>query len=140
MVAVAVAEARVRLMRGRHTTGPLTRACLHTCRRGDTGIGSPQRQEKRHGPRGAAAGVNADARGSATIFASQASRGSQVTLGAVFLCALRPHMPIKMNAGVKHAEFQEGRKIKRDATCTTRCLASVDGRGVYFRNDFMIAW
>ena len=49
-------------------------------------------------------------------------------------------MPIKMNAGVKHAEFQEGRKIRRDATCTTRCLASVDGRGVYFRNDFMIAW
>ena len=44
-------------------------------------------------------------------------------------------MPIKMNAGVKHAEFQEGRKIRRDATCTTRCLASVDGRGVYFRND-----
>ena len=108
---VAVAEARVRLMPSRHTTGPLTRACLHTCRRGDTGIGSPQRQEKRHGPRGAAAGVNADARGSATIFASQASRGSQGTRGAVFLCALRPHMPIKMNAGVQHAEFQEGRKI-----------------------------
>ena len=45
-------------------------------------------------------------------------------------------MPIKMNAGVKHAEFQEGRKIRRDATCTTRCLASVDGRGVYFRNIY----
>ena len=44
-------------------------------------------------------------------------------------------MPIKMNAGVKHAEFQEGRKIKRDATCATRYLASVGGRGVYFRND-----
>ena len=89
----------------------------------------------------AAAGVNVDARGSATIFGTQVSRGSQGTRGAVFLCALRPHMPIKMNAGVKHAEFQEGRKIKRDATCATRYLASVGGRGVYFRNDpFMLAW
>ena len=102
---------------------------------GLSGHGQLSKLRKSHAPRGAAAGINADARGSATIFASQASRGSQVTRGAVFLCALRPHMPIKMNAGVKHAEFQEGRKIKRDATCTTRCLASVDGRGVYFRND-----
>ena len=103
-------------------------------------MGSPRRQEKSHAPRGAAAGVNADARGSATVFASQASRGSQVTLGAVFLCALRPHMPIQMIAGVKHAEFQEGRKIKPDATCATRYLASVGGRGGYFGTiRFMLA-
>ena len=91
MVAVAVAEARVRLMRGRHTTGPLTRACRHTCRRAYPGVGSPRRQEKSHAPRGAAASVNADARGSATIFASQASRGSQGTRGVVLLFVLRPH-------------------------------------------------
>ena len=129
---VAVAEVRVRLRRGRHTTGLLTQACRHTCRRAYPGVGTLRRQEKSHAPRGAAASVNADARGSATIFASQASRGSQGTRGAVFLCALRPHMPIKMNAGVQHAEFQEGRKIKRGATCATRCLASVGRRDVYF--------
>ena len=46
---------------------------------------------KSHAPRGAAASVNADARGSATIFASQASRGSQVTLGAVVMSVRRQH-------------------------------------------------
>ena len=50
------------------------------------------------------------------------------------MCALRLHLLMKMNAGAQYAEFQEGRKIKRDATCTTRCLASVDGAG-YFRPD-----
>ncbi len=57
------------------------------------------------------------------------------------MCALRLHMLIKMNAGVQHAEFQEGRKIERDATCATRYLASVGRRDVYFGTiRFMLAW
>ena len=51
------------------------------------------------------------------------------------MCALRLHLLMKMNAGAQYVEFQEGRKIERDATCATRYLASVGGRDVYFRND-----
>ena len=88
---------------------------------GLSGHGQLSKLRKSHAPRGTAASVNADARGSATIFGTQVSRGSQGTRGAVFLCALRPHMPIKMNAGVQHAggskkpQDDKARRDLRDA-------------------------
>ena len=132
---VAVAEARVRLRRGRHTTGPLTQACRHTCRRAYPGVGSPRRQEKSHAPRGAAAGVNADARGSATVFASQASRGSQGTRGVVLLFVLRPH------AGHHNERRRPARGVPRrpqDKTRRDMCDAVLGIRwqaGWLLRND-----
>ena len=128
---VAVAEARVRLMPSRHTTGPLTRACRHTCRRAYPGVGSSRRQEKSHAPRGAAAGVNADARGSATIFASQASRDSQMTLEPVVESVRRPHA-VHHNQRRRSSAGEGGALSSQSCNArSTRCLAAVSGKDVY---------
>ena len=139
MVAVAVPETRVRLRRGRHTTGPLTQACRYTCRRAYPGVGSPRRPEKSHAPRRAAASVNADARGSATVFASQASRGSQGTRGVVLLFVLRPHAG---HHNERHRPASEVPRRPQDKTRRDMCDAvlGIGWQAGWLLRTFMLAW
>ena len=117
--------------RSRHHTGPLAQLCQHTFRRRDPGVGSPRRQEKSHAPRGAAAGVNADARGSATIFASQASRDSQMTLEPVVKSVRRPHA-VHHNQRRRSSAGEGGALSSQSCNArSTRCLAAVSGKDVY---------
>ena len=116
--------------RSRHHTGPLAQVCQHTSHRRDPGVGSPRRQEKSHAPRRAAASVNADARGSATIFASQASRDSQMTLEPVVKRVRRPHA-VHHNERRRSAAGLGGALSSQSCNArSTRCLAAVSGKDV----------
>ena len=117
--------------RSRHHTGPLAQLCQHTFRRRDPGVGSPRRPEKSHAPRRAAASVNADARGSATIFASQASRDSQMTLEPVVESVRRPHA-VHHNQRRRSSAGEGGALSSQSCNArSTRCLASTSGKIVH---------
>ena len=86
---------------------------------------------KSHAPRGAAASVNEDARGSANIFASQSSPGSIITLEPVVMSLRRPHA-VHQDERRRSAVGLGGALSSQSCNArSTRCLASTNGKIVH---------